>query len=84
MSALDLTRAGLIRALGGALAARPAVDAAVRARAEAIAARLGEAGAEARVVRRGDGDYAVEAGGPVEGSLVSPASAKRETRDWET
>jgi hypothetical protein len=72
MSALDLTRAGLIRALGGALAARPAVDAAVRARAEA------------RVVRRGDGDYAVEAGGPVQGSLDSPASATRETRDWET
>ena len=61
MSALDLTGNGLIRALGAAIAARPSVDAAVRAKAESIAARIAEAGVEARVVRRGHGDYAVEA-----------------------
>lgn len=61
MTARDLTRNGLIRALGGALAGRPAVDAAVRARAEEIAARMVAAGAEVRVVRHGPGDYAVEA-----------------------
>ncbi len=65
MSALDLTRSDLIRALGATVAARPAVDAAVRARAEAIAARVAAAGVEARVVRRGQADYAVEATGRV-------------------
>jgi hypothetical protein len=78
MSAMDLTRSGLIRGLEAAIAARPAVDAAVRARAETIAARIAEAGVEARVVRRGHADYAVEASGPELfarefGSLDAPA-----------
>ena len=64
MSAIELTRAGLIRALEAAVAARPAVDAAVRSRAEALAGRIAEAGLEARVLRRGPGDYTVEASGP--------------------
>ncbi len=78
MSAIDLTRGDLIRALGALVSARPAVDAAVRARAEAIAARVDEAGVAARVVRRGHADYAVEANGPglfarELGSLDAPA-----------
>jgi hypothetical protein len=63
MSAIDVTRSDLIRALGAMVAARPAVDAAVRAKAEAIAARVTEAGVEARVVRHVHADYAVEASG---------------------
>jgi hypothetical protein len=63
MSAIDITRGDLIRALGALVAAQPAVDAAARTMAEAIAARLGEAGVDARAVRRGHGDYAVEASG---------------------
>jgi hypothetical protein len=63
MSAIDITRGDLIRALGAMVAARPAVDAAVRVRAEAIAASVTEAGVAARVTRRGHADYAVEASG---------------------
>jgi hypothetical protein len=63
MSAIDITRGDLVRAIGTLVAARPAVDAAVRARAEAIAAGFTAGGGEARAVRRGHGDHAVEAGG---------------------
>jgi hypothetical protein len=63
MSAIDITRGDLIRALGAMVAARPSVDAAVRMRAEAIAGRIEAAGVEARVVRRGHADYVVEARG---------------------
>jgi hypothetical protein len=63
MSALDLTRADLIRALG-AVTSRPAIDGAVRRRAEALAERIEAAGIDARVVRRGPSGYAVEALGP--------------------
>jgi hypothetical protein len=52
---LTLTRDDLIGALA-TLAARPAIDQAVAARAEGLARALG---AEARVIRRGDADYAV-------------------------
>jgi len=63
MSAIDITAGDLIRALGAMVAARPSVDAAVRAKAEAIAARVASAGVGARVVRRGHADHAVEATG---------------------
>jgi hypothetical protein len=63
MSVIDITRGDLIRALGAMVAARPSVDAAVRSRAEAIAARINAAGVEAHVVRRGRADYVVEARG---------------------
>lgn len=63
MSAIDLTRDGLVRALEAGIAARPAVDRAVRGRADAIADRIAEAGIDVRVVRRGPADYAVEASG---------------------
>jgi hypothetical protein len=55
--AMKVTGADLIRALGGAL---PAVDDAVRARAEARAAELARDGVATRVLRRGQGAYAVE------------------------
>jgi hypothetical protein len=49
----------LIRALAG-LAARPAIDRAVRARAEALAREATAAGGRtARVVREGPGEYVV-------------------------
>lgn len=57
------TRGDLVRALGAFVAARPSVDAAVQAKAEAIAARIEAAAVEARVVRRGHADHAVEARG---------------------
>jgi hypothetical protein len=63
MSAIDLTRAGLVRALEAAIAATPAVDRAVRSEADALAGRIADAGLAAHVVRRGQGDYAVEASG---------------------
>jgi hypothetical protein len=63
MRALEVTGRDLVRALSAAIVARPAVDAAVRARAEAIAAHVAVAGGESRVVRRGHGDYVVEATG---------------------
>ncbi len=53
--ALSLTLDGLVRALAR-LAERPAVDRAVAKRAEAIA---GEIGPDARVERRGPGEYLV-------------------------
>jgi hypothetical protein len=65
-AALRLTGEGIVRALGGAL---PAVDAAARARAEALARELEEEGREVWVLRRGAGDYAVEAEAP---SLETP------------
>jgi hypothetical protein len=64
MSAIDLTRAGLIRGLEAAIAARPAVDRATAAAANAIAGRIADAELDARVERRGQADYAVEARGP--------------------
>ena len=64
MRTLDLTRYGLIRALLAAVATRPAVDAAVAARAEAVAAEMRAAGVVADVVRRGSSDYAVRAAAP--------------------
>lgn len=78
MRTLELTGRDLVRALTTAIVARPAVDAAVRSRAERTAARAAEAGVEARVVRRGHADYTVEASGPglfarEFGSLDAPA-----------
>jgi hypothetical protein len=78
MKTLELTGRDLVRALAPAIVARPAVDAAVRARAEEAAARIAEAGVAVRVVRRGHADYAVEASGPglfarELGSLDAPA-----------
>lgn len=64
MSALGLTGGDLIRALAR-IGRRPAIDAAVRARAEDLAARIAEAdGVTARASRRGEGDYVVTASGP--------------------
>jgi hypothetical protein len=56
--ALSLTMEGLMRALAR-LAERPAVDRAMAERAEAIAREIGP---DARVERRGPGDYVVTAG----------------------
>lgn len=64
MSAIDLTRDGLVRALEAAIAARPAVDRAVRAEADAIAGRMADAGIDVRVERRGQADYGVVASAP--------------------
>lgn len=76
MRAIDLTRDGLLRALGAAVAGRPALDRAVRARADAVAAGLADSGAEARVARRGHGDYAVESRNPGSAARrVMPRSA---------
>ncbi len=66
MSALDLTMRDLIRALSR-LTARPAIDRAVRERAEAVAKRVeAEAGGSvtAAVARRGEGAYVVAVSGP--------------------
>ena len=64
MSALDLTRGDLIRALKR-IGRRPAVDGAVRAKAEDLAARIAAAGGvAARASRRGEGDYVITASGP--------------------
>jgi len=60
--ALQLTGADLVRAVGSA-AALPAVDAAVRGRAEKAAADLARAGTATRVLKRGDGDYLVTVSG---------------------
>lgn len=60
--ALRLTGGDLVQALAGAL---PAIDAAARRQAEAVAEVLREeAGVAARVTRRGDGDYVVSLEGP--------------------
>lgn len=61
MNAMEMTGRDLVRALSAAVLARPAVDAAVRARAETHAADIAADGGEARVVRRGHADYVVEA-----------------------
>jgi hypothetical protein len=58
--ALRITGADLVRALGGVI---PAVDEAVRARAEARAAELAADGMTTRVLRRGEGSYVVEVTG---------------------
>jgi hypothetical protein len=65
MSARDLTRADLVRVLGN-IAARPAVDQAVRARADGLAARVTEVdpAATVRVIRQGPGDYLVAVSAP--------------------
>ena len=63
MKARDLTRDGLVRALGD-LAARPAVDGAVKASAERVADRIAARGVSAAVRRRGAGDQVVTATGP--------------------
>jgi hypothetical protein len=57
---MKVTGADLIRALGGSL---PAVDDAVRAKAEARAAELARGGIATRVLRRGEGAYTVEVTG---------------------
>lgn len=64
MSALDLTRGDLIRTLKR-FAMRPAVDDAVKTKAEALAARIAETGGvTAQASRRGVGDYVVTVSGP--------------------
>jgi hypothetical protein len=60
--ALTITGNDLVRALGGA-ATLPAVDEAVKAKAEALAARLAADGVTTRVLKRGAGAYAVEVSG---------------------
>ncbi len=61
--ALKLTGADLAQALGAVLAS-PAVDAAVRRRAEDVAGAVrAETGDAARVTRRGPGDYVVSVEG---------------------
>jgi hypothetical protein len=79
VSTLDLTRADLIRALGR-IAERPAVDRAVRARAEALAGAIGEADpvVVARVLSRGPAVHVVAVSGPglfarEFGALAEPA-----------
>jgi hypothetical protein len=59
-SALSLTGGDLIRALRDAM---PAVDDAVRAKAEARAAEVAGDGVTTRVLRRGEGAYTVEISG---------------------
>jgi len=63
MSALDLTRGDLIRTLKR-IGRRPAVEDAVRATAESLAARIAETGVTAQASRRGEGDYVVTVTGP--------------------
>jgi len=63
MTALDLTRDGLVRALSAAVARSAPVDAELRSRGEAIASRAQGQGLEARVVARGPGHVAVEVSG---------------------
>jgi hypothetical protein len=77
MSALDLTGANLIRALGD-IAGRPALARAMRAKAEALAEALQEeARVETRIEEKGDG-LLVTAAAPglfsrEFGSLTAPA-----------
>lgn len=59
MSALELTRQGLTRALTAAM--KPAIDAAVQRKADAVAARVRAEGGAARVIQRGPGEVVVEA-----------------------
>jgi len=64
--ALSLTRDDLVRALTR-LSERPAVDLALRGRADALAREVEAAAADgttARVARRGPGDYVVTVSGP--------------------
>jgi hypothetical protein len=65
VNALDLTTRDLIRALSR-LTARPALDGAVRGRAEAVAKRIEATGGNLTVdvVRRGEGAYVVAVSGP--------------------
>jgi hypothetical protein len=64
MSAHDLTRQGLVRALSAAVAGSPTIDAALRSRAEGVAMRAAGQGLEACILRRGAGRYVVEVRGP--------------------
>jgi hypothetical protein len=64
MSAHDLTRQGVVRALSAAVAGSTAVDAALRSRAADVTTRAASQGLEARILRRGAGQYAVEVSGP--------------------
>lgn len=64
MTALDLTRDGLVRALSAAVARSAPVDAALRSRAEDVATRARGQGLAARVVVRGAGHMAVEVSAP--------------------
>lgn len=57
MSALSITGADLVRALSQA--ALPRIDAACRAQAGALAREAAGDGIVTRVLRRGDGEYAV-------------------------
>lgn len=66
MTALDVTRIDLVRALANVVT-RPAVDQAVRTRAETLAERIEAAGAgavSARVERRAGSHYEVVVAGP--------------------
>ena len=60
--ALSLTGADLVRALSD-IAALPAVDKAVRERADAVARALATDRVTTRVLRRGPGDYVVSVSG---------------------
>ncbi len=64
MSARELTRQGLVRALSAAIVGSAATDTVLRSRAEVLATRAAGRGLEARVLRRGAGRYAVEITGP--------------------
>jgi hypothetical protein len=64
MSAHDLTRQGLVRALSAAVTGSTTIDAALRSRAEGVAMRAAGQGLEARILRRGAGRYAIEVSGP--------------------
>jgi hypothetical protein len=63
MTALDLTRAGLLRALGD-LMAHPAIDRAVHQRAETLVAEVEEDATNTTVAKRGPGDYVVTVSAP--------------------
>lgn len=56
------TGADFVRAVGNA-AAFPAVDAAIKRRAEQVAAELARDGTTTRILKRGPGDYVVAASG---------------------
>lgn len=73
MSALELTRQGLVRALSAGIVRSARVDAALRARAEDIG-RERVAGGQAHVVRRGPGHYTVEVHGHDAAAAGPPAS----------
>ena len=62
-SSLALTGADLARAIGK-VAGLPSVDAALRARADALAAEAAGEGIVTRVLRQGEGDYVVSVEGP--------------------